>query len=117
MSDLVDLVWVELDQTRNFVVRIFRSTLSSYDATGPTDIIPYETAVKAIRHAIFLRSEGFCELCATPITETTAHMHELQHRGQGGEISLNNSVMACPKCHQYEHKDRRVRFRKKPLDI
>ena len=85
-----DLVWVELDRRNaGAVVRIFRSTMASYEAKGPTDLIDYAAAVKSIRHACFVRSDGFCELCATPITETSCHMHELKWRGKGGEISLS----------------------------
>ena len=39
-------------------------------------------------------------------------MHEKQHRGKGGEISLENSEGLCAFCHlEVEHGDRRPQFR------
>jgi hypothetical protein len=110
------LTWVELKDGQ--VVRIFKSGRAAMQVPGiETTCFFYRAiAVIAIRHQLFLRSQGFCELCATSITEKWAHMHELKHRGKGGEISMDNSVMACAKCHQHEHKDRNPRFSKKSLD-
>lgn len=110
-------VWVELDQTRNFVVRIFRSAAASCGSKGPADRLIYSVAVQAIRHRLWLRCGGECELCASPVTESSGHMHEQKHRGQGGEISLTNSVFICPTCHLHAHNDRNPRFTNKSLDI
>ncbi len=72
-------------------------------------------AVGSIRRQIFWRSEGFCEMCGEIVLESSGHMHEKQHRGKGGEISLENSIFICAKCHQDAHKERNPRFTKKPL--
>jgi 5-methylcytosine-specific restriction endonuclease McrA len=103
-------VCVELDQTRNWVVRIFRSESAAYGAQGPTDVILYSKAVSSIRHALFIRSKGLCELCSEILTEKSGHMHEQMHRGKGGEISLENSVFICARTHKREHRDRNVRW-------
>jgi 5-methylcytosine-specific restriction endonuclease McrA len=71
------------------------------------------TAVSEIRHHIFVRSGGECEHCGVPVTESSGHMHEKQHRGKGGEISIENSVFICAKCHQHQHKDRNPRWIKR----
>ncbi len=75
----------------------------------------YREAVSSIRHQLWLRCRGECELCGSLVTEQGGHMHEQQHRGKGGEISLDNSVFICAKCHQDAHKDRAPRFTKKSL--
>ena len=73
----------------------------------------YADAVKSIRKQIFYRSKGFCELCAAIVVESSGHMHEQLHRGQGGEISLANSIFICATCHRLAHADRNPRFSKK----
>lgn len=111
-------VAVELYRTQP--VRIFRSHSAAAGAlrkgeSGPVVQMTPADAVHAIRHSLFVRSGGFCELCANPIIEKTAHMHEQVHRGKGGEISLDNSVFICATCHHRAHADRNPRFTKKPL--
>jgi 5-methylcytosine-specific restriction endonuclease McrA len=111
------LVWVEVTPA-NVPIRIFKSRLHSAGyCVGSVTQMDRSHAVATIRHLVFIRSEGFCEGCGAPITESSGHMHEVQHRGKGGEISLANSVFICPACHQLAHKDRNPRFTKKPLDI
>jgi len=105
-------VWVELGGLGQ-VVRIFKNRRTASAFSGNVFEVGYFTAVGEIRHQLWLRSDGYCELCAAPITEQMAHMHEQKHRGQGGEISLANSVFICPTCHQREHRDRNPRFTKK----
>src|SRR4029077_5373772 len=99
-------------------IRIFKSRLHSAGYhVGSVTQMDRSHAVSVIRHLVFMRSQGFCEGCAIPVTELTGHMHEQKHRGKGGEISMDNSVFICAKCHQTEHKDRNPRFSKKLLDI
>jgi 5-methylcytosine-specific restriction endonuclease McrA len=101
-------VYVELGRDA-LPIRIFRNQKASL-AAGWRQIYPRTEAVGAIRHQIFLRSKGECELCPAPVTESSGHMHEKIHRGKGGEISLENSVFICPTCHRHAHADRNPRF-------
>lgn len=100
-------VWVEIG-AGGLPIRIFRhkrdAKVGFYREWG------YTEAVKLIRHQLFLRSGGFCELCASPVIESSGQMHEQKHRGKGGEISLQNSVFICYDCHQRAHRARRPRF-------
>lgn len=111
------LTWVELAADGISPIRIFRSRTAAF-ASGRS-IGPFYTravAVGKIRHQLWLRCKGECELCASVVTEDSGHMHEQKHRGKGGEISLANSVFICPKCHAAQHADRQVRFTKKHRD-
>jgi hypothetical protein len=107
-------VWVERDKITLLPIRIYATAKAFNDRPADVwvDYIPYDDAVGSIRHQIFVRSKGYCELCSVIITEKS-HMHEQQHRGKGGEISLDNSVFICYSCHRNAHKDRRVRFGEK----
>lgn len=103
-----DYVWVEL---QGVVVRIFKGDFIPLDTpVHKLARMEYADAVKSIRHTLFIRSKGDCELCGSPITEKTGHMHEMRHRGKGGEISLENSVLACAACHKHQHRDREPKF-------
>jgi len=103
------IVWVELD-VRLQPIRIFRNKKAALAVHNFLAEMDRSDAVGKIRHQLFLRSHGECELCGAPITERSAHMHEMKHRGQGGEISLENSVMACVACHKHQHRDRNTRW-------
>jgi|ERR1035437_970319 hypothetical protein len=107
-----NMVWVELNDLGQ-AVRIFRTDKARWAFPGFAILIRYSTAVSEIRHLLYLRSNGMCELCTSAVTETSGHMHEQQHRGKGGEISLDNSVFICPKCHQDAHSDRTPQWSKK----
>ena len=76
--------------------------------------------VAEIRHAIWLCQKGHCISCDVFVTEEQAHMHEKIHRGQGGEISLDNSEILCYDCHlnreEFGHGKRKPQFPKKRLD-
>jgi hypothetical protein len=68
----------------------------------------------AIRNQLFVQQDGRCAYCPKILTSKTAHMHERKHRGQGGKISLENSVILCSDCHlNQEHGDRKPQFSKK----
>ena len=105
-------VWVELNVI-GLPVRILKSRNAALRAEGVVWQMTRAQAVGAIRRQIFIRSEGYCELCASPVLESSGHMHEQRHRGKGGEISLANSVFICPTCHKAAHADRNPRFTKK----
>ena len=108
------MVWVEVNDA-GLPVRIFRNRKAAY-AFGKEWVgaMLRVEAVGSIRHQIFLRSKGECEICATPLNESSGHLHEQKHRGQGGEISLENSIFICPTCHRHAHADRNPHFTKKP---
>lgn len=80
-----DTVMVEKN-TQGLAIRIFRGSHTAFVPGMIIDTMDYRQAVGEVRHALFVRSGGFCELCASPILEATAHMHEQVHRGKGGEI-------------------------------
>lgn len=66
-----------------------------------------------IRHEIYVRQKGRCIMCDIFLTESQFHMHEKQHRGKGGKISLDNSEGLCYFCHiEVEHGDRKPKFTK-----
>lgn len=111
-------VWVELAPGEFRIIRIFKSRYQASLVADYARIVQttYATAVGAIRHQLWLRCKGECEICASVVTETSGHMHEKwKHRGQGGEISLENSLFVCPRSHKYEHRKRNTRFMKKRL--
>ena len=107
-----NMVWVEINSLGQ-AVRIFRTDKARWAFPGFAILIRYSTAVSEIRHQLFLRSNGMCELCTSAVTEFGGHMHEQKHRGKGGEISLDNSVFICYPCHRSAHKDRNPHFTKK----
>jgi hypothetical protein len=109
------LVWVEIDPDTRYVVRIFKSQKQMvlqmpYAECGTTQQMLYKVAVWDVRHQCWLRSKGECELCGDTVTEQSGQMHERQHRGKGGEISVANSVFVCAKTHKREHRDREPRW-------
>jgi 5-methylcytosine-specific restriction endonuclease McrA len=114
-------VWVERIDSR--IVRIFRSThgqdWDNARVSGTLETCPKKDAVGAIRSAIWKRCGGRCEWCGTPVTEAgplwkRGHMHEQVAKGNGGEVSLDNSVMICYDCHFGDngHGNRRPQFTK-----
>ena len=102
--------WVEID-TAGEPIRIFKSWVAASLSQCNVKEMSYAEAVGEIRHRLFVLSEGDCDLCGSPVTESAAQMHEMKHRGKGGEISLENSVMICAKCHQNAHKERNPRWK------
>lgn len=105
-------VWVEL--VSGVAVRIFKC---GKDAAGSSaERIAHILKTQAtgeIRKQIWWRTKGECEWCTKIITEESMHMHEVIHRGQGGEVSIENSVGICAECHigpLGAHSDRRPRF-------
>ena len=96
------------------VIRIFKSESAAMRAENPYSydlvLMRYENAVASIRRQLFFRSHGYCEICGALVLYSSGHMHEQIHRGQGGDISLENSIFICPKCHAREHDDRNPRF-------
>jgi hypothetical protein len=62
-------------------------------------IMTKKEAVGSIRRQVFDRCEEKCEQCESYITWETMHMHEKVFKGKGGEVSLENSIGLCSKCH------------------
>lgn len=116
-------VWVELEvffESEPRVIRIFKSKSQAMVAWqnirgSGIGIMDRGAAVSSVRHQIWLRCGGECELCASSVNESSGHMHERQHRGKGGEISLANSVFICPMCHRFAHRDRNTKFMRNHL--
>jgi len=109
------LVWVETDGIGGPIIRIFRSKKSAMGSNRLCIQAWYDLAVEDIRHQIFVRSRGECEVCSDLVTESSGEMHERKHRGKSGEISLENSIFVCGKTHRREHRKRNPQFSKKTL--
>lgn len=59
-------------------------------------------ATPAIRSAVWARARGVCELCHhTKLT--WCQIHHIQWWEHGGETSVDNSVLACTRCHTLIH--------------
>jgi HNH endonuclease len=105
--------WIELDEKGT--TRIFRSYAAAVQSAawnlGHVKEYPRREATREIRERILQRAGNQCEDCGKLVTWGSMHMHEKIHRGDGGEISLENSIAVCYKCHtEIEHGERRLRF-------
>lgn len=108
-------VWVKCEADGDDAVRVVRIYRSLKAAIFPGAVavsMDRAFAVRSIRSQIFKRSRGGCELCSTPVTWDTGHMHEQIPRGKGGEISLENSVFVCAACHKHAHRKRNPQWTK-----
>lgn len=102
-------VWVEYDE--HGVSKIFRTRATAVVSGKNIKEYPRKDAVEQIRRRIFERSQNHCEYCGKIITWGSMHMHEQITRGDGGEISIQNSVAICYDCHLLgEHGNRSLRF-------
>ena len=111
------IVWAAVDPDTLLAIRIFKNHKAMVEAMpyvedGPTQKMDRGLAVSQIRRQIWNRQEGLCARCPQIITFLTSQMHEKIHRGEGGEISLENSELLCAKCHQDAHPEKRVLFTK-----
>ena len=100
----MSLVWVEFDEFTGWATRIFKSHKAMvlampYFECGYTKKMDRALAVSQIRRQIFDRQEGVCVNCPEMLTWGSMHMHEKISRGDGGEISLDNSEGLCAACH------------------
>jgi len=98
--------WIERIDGK--IVRIFRSTHGDdwkrAMEARTLETCPKKDAVGAIRGQIWKRCHGRCEWCGKTVTESgplwkRGHMHEQVPKGNGGAVSLDNSVMLCENCH------------------
>lgn len=99
------------------IVRIFKTEMRArlYEGPGEVSFMSRKDATEAIRRGVFERSGGHCRDCGSPITWATMHMHETIERSEGGEVSLENSIALCAKCHilgeDCAHKNRSLQFK------
>lgn len=92
-------VRVETDE-HGTPIRIFRKDLKWIGCPDSRlKVMTKAEAVGNIRSQVWKRTTGECEYCGKWITENTMHMHEELPKGQGGEVSLENSVGICYNCH------------------
>lgn len=76
-----------------------------------TKTITHGTGKHKTQHELTLVTciGGTCEICGEK--RPGLEPHEKQHRGNGGKLSLENSVMVCRQCHNREHGNRNPRLR------
>ena len=104
-------VMCEIHPESKRVIRVFRNDKDAL-SLPPERVrqFPKKDAVEDLRRQVFELSEGLCRNCGK-IINWRFHMHELQHRGRGGEQSLENSIALCADCHlNQEHGDRRPQW-------
>lgn len=67
-------------------------------------------AAKSVRDFCFVRCNGWCEICSAPVTKDSGQLHEDEWRGDGGLMSIDNSLFVCKSSHKYQHKGREPQF-------
>lgn len=99
------------------IIRIFKTLSAAVSSDLPDEriqIVSYRMAISKIRQQVWERTKGNCEWCAKIISDQSMHLHEMIHRGEGGEISLINCVGICYECHfgpaKTAHGNRSLRF-------
>jgi HNH endonuclease len=108
------IVWVELSGGN--VSRIFRSQKLAFANCEDPQAVFKDEAVGAIRRQVYDRQSGRCLWCDEKVkwdggVFERAHMHEQIPKGRGGEVSITNSIILCPKCHlSGAHGNRQPRF-------
>jgi 5-methylcytosine-specific restriction endonuclease McrA len=90
---------VEIDPLTKIPLRIFK-----YPAKAlflPPERVaewPRIEAERSIKKQLLQLQEDCCKYCGK-IANMSSHLHEKLHRSKGGEVSLENSVVICAKCH------------------
>lgn len=131
------MVWVQIDPDTQLAVRIFKNHKVAYTAlivdsavhqaahellgveskVGPTPEtlkhMDRGLAVSQIRRQVWNRQEGLCARCPEIIRWNGSHMHEKIHKGDGGEVSLENCELLCAECHRNQHPEKQVMFTKR----
>jgi 5-methylcytosine-specific restriction endonuclease McrA len=102
------LVWVQIEDGN--ITRIFRNRKAAIASEGVVEKHEKADAVSQIRNRVFELAEGFCKYCNKYVPFCMGHMHEEKHRGEGGEVSIYNSVWSCWECHRKEHPEKTLRF-------
>lgn len=115
---MTKMVWTK--QFWGKAVKIYKSTNACFDEMfeAHNELISYMTmskadAVKEIRDQIWDRQKGECINCGGIITSGSMHLHEKNHRGQGGTYSLENDEGLCADCHlRIMHPEKQLNFGK-----
>lgn len=99
-------------------VRIFRNPADARLSGVEVFEWARKDATGSIRQQVYDRAQGECERCGKRLSWKQMHMDEKVSRGEGGEISLDNSWVLCYDCHlgenEYsEHGNRRWNGRRK----
>lgn len=105
-------VFVEIDFAGEFV-RILKPREAFLLEPEVIRQYPRAEAIKKIRARVFELAKNTCKFCgrrAEPEGPMKGDMHEVIPRGQGGEISITNSVALCRSCHNTQHELRRPRL-------
>ncbi len=111
-------VWVQLGEN-GLAAKIFSHQKEMFfECPSDAKAIEMERAlaVRQIRVQIWDRQDGTCIRCPKLVTWNGAHLHELESRGRGGNISLENSEILCADCHigpQGAHSNRLPKFTKR----
>lgn len=119
--------WTEMDQFTGLAIRIFRNKAAMWEYIGAAEangtdapivnFMEKALAVSQIRRQVYNKQDGRCMRCPALVTYRAAHLHEKIHRGEGGEISLENSEILCAECHLFgkgsAHGNRRPQFTKR----
>ncbi len=114
------MVFVEIDPETELPIRILKhwahasqldpAVVRQMAKAVAVNYIRLQVIARAIRNKNIL-----CAFCGNIITPGTGHMHEVKAKGDGGEVSLDNCVFICPRCHigsDGEHGDRRFQSSK-----
>lgn len=95
-------VYVELDPSSTRVIRIFTAAglarIAQIEGRNVTEW-PRLNAKESIRRQVFERANKECEDCCRPISWGQMHLHEKIFRSHGGEVSLDNCMALCYRCH------------------
>lgn len=96
--------------------QIFRSA-KAWVAAGvrgaKLSVMPRVDAVRQIRWQLYI-NDPHCRWCGEGVSWEGCQMHEVIPRSNGGEISLENSIILCYDCHQGRkdsaHGNRKLQF-------
>lgn len=111
-------VWVQLGEN-GLACKIFSHQKEMFfECPADAKAIEMERAlaVRQIRVQIWDRQDGTCIRCPKILTWAGMHMHEREHRGRGGNYSLENSEGLCFDCHlgaDGVHQEKQLKFTKR----
>ena len=109
-------VFVQIDPQTDLPIRILKTMKAALDL-DPSVVrqMARSVAVGYIRKQVVDRARRgsliLCEFCGNVINEFIGEMHEVVPKGNGGEVSVDNSRFICNNCHtgakDSEHGERR----------
>jgi 5-methylcytosine-specific restriction endonuclease McrA len=106
-------VHVEINPENGMYLRIIRKHADAWRLEPERLItVARKVAVETIRNQVLERAKRDyhleCEYCGAIVTSDSGHMHEKVLRSLGGEVSMDNCVLLCKRCHlDDEHGDRK----------